>query len=55
MKQILKGSDEHICVSKKARKEYATRRTGIWKCIKSKMNRRHRKQGKQECRVIDEE
>ena len=55
MKQTLKNSDENICVSKKMRREYAKPRTGVWKYIKSKMNRRHRKQGKQKCREIDEE
>ena len=55
MKQTLKNTDENICVSQKMRREYASPRTGIWKSIKSKMNRRHRKEGKQECQLIDEE
>ena len=55
MKQTLITTDEFICVSRKARKEYAKPRTGIWKRIKSKMNRRYRKQGKLECQAIDEE
>ncbi len=55
MKQILKGGDEFDCTSKARKRGYLKPRAGTWKAIKRKMNRRYRKEGKQECQSIDEE
>jgi hypothetical protein len=49
MKQVLKGGDEFDCVSSVYRsKLISNTRTGVWKAIKRKMNKRFRKEGKAE-------
>tara|TARA_B110000908_G_scaffold101879_1_gene120085 strand:+ start:496 stop:723 length:228 start_codon:yes stop_codon:yes gene_type:complete len=49
MKQVLKGGDEFDCVSNKYRSKFINNvRTGVWKSIKRKMNKRFRKEGKAE-------
>lgn len=49
MRQVLKGGDEFDCVSKKYRSRLiANVRTGVWKSVKRKMNKRFRKEGKRE-------
>ena len=46
MKQKLKGGEEYDCVSKWRKKKIISRKSGIWKKAKQKMNRRFRKEGK---------
>ena len=49
MKQVLKGGDEVDCVSSVYRSKLVKNtRTGVWKLIKRKMNKRFRKEGKTE-------
>ena len=48
MKQVLKGASEYDCASKVARSVTNAPKHG-WKIIKRKMNKRHRKEGKQQC------
>lgn len=48
MKQVLSGGDEFDCVSKRYRRyrQGLNNRSGYWKKIKRKMNKRFRKEGK---------
>jgi hypothetical protein len=48
MKQVTKGGDEWDCKSSARKKGYITARPGFWKSIKRRMNKRHRKEGKQQ-------
>ena len=50
MKQILTDGDEYDCVSKRCRR-CTEKRAGHWKKIKRKMNKRFRKQCKQQDRT----
>lgn len=46
MKQKLKGGDEYDCAT--GWRKYLSSRAGKWKSIKRKMNKRFRKEAKQE-------
>lgn len=51
MKVKLKGGDEYDLVSRWRKRGYFNRRTGVWKKIKKRINKRVRKEGKNEIRL----
>jgi hypothetical protein len=54
MKQTTKGGDEYDLLSKARKRGVITMKAGGWKYIKSKMNRRFRRESKVELKTTEE-